>query len=91
MNPQTNIHFWRAEQLAKDLELFSQHAGRKSVNMDDVILSTHRNEYLTASLRSFRDNLKAKKPQSDGKRKKRPTKEDRAAGTGSIMQHLIFA
>nr|GMD32490.1 protein MHF1 homolog [Ipomoea batatas] len=67
------------EQLAKDLELFSQHAGRKSVNMDDVILSTHRNEHLAASLRSFRDSLKAKEPQSDRKRKKRPTKEDRAA------------
>lgn len=25
--------------MAKDLELFSQHAGRKSVNMEDVILS----------------------------------------------------
>lgn len=28
-----------AEQLAKDLELFVQHAGRKSVNTEDVILS----------------------------------------------------
>ncbi len=31
--------FYIAEQLAKDLELFAQHAGRKSVNMEDVILS----------------------------------------------------
>lgn len=31
--------FCNAEQLAKDLELFAQHAGRKSVNMEDVILS----------------------------------------------------
>lgn len=29
----------KTEQLAKDLELFAQHAGRKSVNMEDVILS----------------------------------------------------
>lgn len=28
-----------AEQLAKDLELFVHHAGRKSVNTEDVILS----------------------------------------------------
>lgn len=28
-----------AEQLAKDVEMFAQHAGRKSVNMEDVILS----------------------------------------------------
>ncbi|XP_031092922.1 protein MHF1 homolog [Ipomoea triloba] len=75
----SDLAFKYAEQLAKDLELFSQHAGRKSVNMDDVILSTHRNEHLAASLRSFRDTLKAKEPQSDRKRKKRPTKEDRAA------------
>lgn len=31
--------FLRVEQLSKDLELFAQHAGRKSVNMEDVILS----------------------------------------------------
>ena len=30
---------WKLEQLGKDLELFSQHAGRKSVTMEDVILS----------------------------------------------------
>lgn len=28
-----------AEQLAKDAELFAQHAGRKSIKMDDVILT----------------------------------------------------
>lgn len=30
----------QAEQLAKDVELFAQHANRKSVNMEDVILSS---------------------------------------------------
>nr|XP_027085755.1 protein MHF1 homolog isoform X2 [Coffea arabica]XP_027085762.1 protein MHF1 homolog isoform X2 [Coffea arabica] len=34
----SDLAFKYAEQLAKDLELFSQHAGRKSVNMEDVIL-----------------------------------------------------
>ncbi|XP_042758137.1 protein MHF1 homolog isoform X3 [Lactuca sativa] len=28
-----------AEQLAEDLEMFAHHAGRKSVNMNDVIIS----------------------------------------------------
>ncbi|XP_059643717.1 protein MHF1 homolog isoform X1 [Cornus florida] len=74
---------YAAEQLAKDLELFAQHAGRKSVNMEDVILSAHRNEHLATSLRSFRNDLKAKEPQSDRKRKKGSKKEDKAA-TGVI-------
>ncbi|XP_059643718.1 protein MHF1 homolog isoform X2 [Cornus florida] len=79
----SDLAFKYAEQLAKDLELFAQHAGRKSVNMEDVILSAHRNEHLATSLRSFRNDLKAKEPQSDRKRKKGSKKEDKAA-TGVI-------
>ncbi|KAI7984799.1 hypothetical protein LOK49_LG14G01317 [Camellia lanceoleosa] len=76
----SDLAFKYAEQLAKDLELFAQHAGRKSVNMEDVILSAHRNEHLAStSLRSFRDDLKAKEPQSERKRKKGSKKEDKAA------------
>ena len=30
---------YETEQMAKDLELFAQHGGRKTVNMEDVILS----------------------------------------------------
>ncbi|CAH9104767.1 unnamed protein product [Cuscuta europaea] len=66
-----DIAFKYTEQLAKDLELFAQHAGRKSVNMEDVILSTHRNKHLAATLRSFRDDLKAKEPQTERKSRKR--------------------
>ncbi|KAJ8539256.1 hypothetical protein K7X08_013508 [Anisodus acutangulus] len=47
----SDLAFKFAEQLAKDLELFAQHAGRKSVNMEDVILSAHRNDHLASSLR----------------------------------------
>ncbi|KAL3617626.1 MHF histone-fold complex component [Castilleja foliolosa] len=68
----------RLEQLAKDLELFAQHAGRKSVNMEDVILCAHRNDHLSALLRSFSNDIKAKEPQSDRKRKKTTKKEDKA-------------
>ncbi|KAH1131426.1 hypothetical protein J1N35_002804 [Gossypium stocksii] len=64
-------------QLAKDLELFAHHAGRKSVTMTDVIVSAHRNEHLAASLRAYSDELKAKEPQSERKRKKVPRKEDK--------------
>ncbi|KAK9926539.1 hypothetical protein M0R45_023764 [Rubus argutus] len=73
----SDLAFKFTEQLAKDLELFSQHAGRKSANMEDVILCAHRNEHLAALLRSYRDDLKAKEPQSERKRKrKRASKED---------------
>ncbi|GMI95390.1 homolog of human MHF1 [Hibiscus trionum] len=65
-------------QLAKDLELFAHHAGRKSVTMADVIVSAHRNEHLAASLRSFHDELKAKETQCERKRKKVPRKDDKA-------------
>ncbi|KAL6175120.1 hypothetical protein ACLB2K_051763 [Fragaria x ananassa] len=68
----------KTEQLAKDLELFTHHASRKSANMEDVILCAHRNEHLAALLRSYRDDLKAKEPQSDRKRKKASKKDDRA-------------
>ncbi|KAK9278019.1 hypothetical protein L1049_027576 [Liquidambar formosana] len=73
-----DLAFKYTEQLAKDLELFAQHAGRKSVNMEDVILSAHRNEHLATTLRSFCNDLKAKEPQSDRKRKKATRKEDKA-------------
>ncbi|CAK7336827.1 unnamed protein product [Dovyalis caffra] len=73
-----DLAFNYTEQLAKELELFAQHAGRKSVNMEDVILSAHRNEHLTALLRSFCNDLKAKEPQSERKRRKTSKKEDKA-------------
>ncbi|CAA3014747.1 centromere S [Olea europaea subsp. europaea] len=74
----SDLAFKYAQQLAKDLELFAQHAGRKSVNMEDVILSAHRNDHLAASLRSISNELKAKEPQSERKRKKNTRKEDKS-------------
>ncbi|KAM2125414.1 hypothetical protein ACFX1Q_015896 [Malus domestica] len=73
-----DLAFKYTEQLAKDLELFSQHGGRKTANMEDVILSAHRNEHLTALLRSFCNDLKAKEPQSERNRKKSSKREDQA-------------
>ncbi|XP_015582087.1 protein MHF1 homolog isoform X4 [Ricinus communis] len=71
-------------ELAKDLELFAQHAGRKTVTMDDVILSAHRNEYVAASLRSFSNGLKAKEPQSERKKKRMSKKVDTTASSAHI-------
>ncbi|KAI3843647.1 hypothetical protein MKX03_021047 [Papaver bracteatum] len=81
----SDIAFKFSEQLAKDLELFAQHAGRKSVNMDDVILSAHRNEHLASSLRLFSSELKGKEPQPEKKRKKTSKKEDK---TPSGVLHI---
>ncbi|KAF7834034.1 protein MHF1-like protein [Senna tora] len=58
-----DLAFKYTEQLAKDVELFAQHANRKSVNMEDVILSAHRNEHLSTLLRTFSNDLKIKEPQ----------------------------
>ncbi|KMS94886.1 hypothetical protein BVRB_014390 isoform B [Beta vulgaris subsp. vulgaris] len=69
---------YAVEHLAKDLQLFAHHAGRKMVNTEDVILAAHRNENLSLSLRTFCNGLKAKEPQSERKRKKASRKEDKA-------------
>lgn len=39
MGDETVVFSVTAEQLAEDLEMFAHHAGRKSVNMNDVIIS----------------------------------------------------
>ncbi|OAY76215.1 Centromere protein S [Ananas comosus] len=72
------VLFGKTEQLAKDVELFAQHAGRKSVNMEDVILSAHRNDHLAGLLRSFSQELKGKEPQTERKRKKSSKSDDKA-------------
>ncbi|MQL96574.1 hypothetical protein Taro_029256 [Colocasia esculenta] len=71
-----DLAFKFSEQLAKDLELFAQHAGRKSVTMEDVVLSAHRNEHLASLLKSFSHELRIKEPQNERKRKKTSKKED---------------
>jgi centromere protein S len=43
-----------------------------------VLVSAHRNEHLTALLRSFCNDLKEKEPQSERKRRKTSKKEDKA-------------
>ncbi|EHA8589587.1 protein MHF1 [Cocos nucifera] len=73
-----DLAFKYTEQLARDVELFAQHAGRKSVNMEDIILSAHRNKHLTGLLRSFSQELKGKEPQTERKRKISSKKEDKS-------------
>ncbi|KAL5146064.1 Protein MHF1 [Glycine soja] len=72
-----DLAFKYTECVARDLHLFAQHANRKSVNMEDVILCGHRNEHVSGMLRSFSNVLKANDPQSERKRKKETKKNDK--------------
>ncbi|GJN27779.1 hypothetical protein PR202_gb15830 [Eleusine coracana subsp. coracana] len=72
-----DLAFKSAEQLAKDVELFAQHASRKSIKMEDAILTAHRNEHLMDMLRTFSQKLKGKQPASERKRKKSSKKDER--------------
>lgn len=75
-----DLTFKFTEQLARDIEMFAQHAGRKSVNIDDIILAARRNEDVASSLKSFsQELLKAKDQQMEKKRKKSSTKGEKSA------------
>ncbi|BBN02639.1 centromere protein S [Marchantia polymorpha subsp. ruderalis] len=65
------------EQMARDLETFAQHAGRKSVNMDDVLLTVRRNPSIAANLTSVLQELAttSKKNQADKLKKKQDVEE----------------
>ncbi|KAL1301279.1 hypothetical protein HN51_045943 [Arachis hypogaea] len=70
-----DLAFKFTEGLAKDLQIFAQHANRKCVNMEDVILSAHRNEHISSYLRTFSNDLKANA--SERKRTKETKKNDK--------------
>eukprot|EP00250_Pteridium_aquilinum_P010032 c19103_g1_i1 orf=584-952(-) len=71
MTAVADLTFKYAEQLGRDLETFAQHASRKSINVDDVILAAHRNEDVACKLRAIsKELLKSKEQQQDRKRKK---------------------
>ncbi|KAL3719239.1 hypothetical protein ACJRO7_004232 [Eucalyptus globulus] len=74
-----NLTLRYAEQLAKDLKLFAEHARRKSVKAEDVVISAHRNRGLTTSLTSLHDELRAQereKARRDRRKGKKFSRED---------------
>jgi hypothetical protein len=56
-----------SENIAVDLESFSNHAGRTNVSTDDVLLLARRNEDLYTMIKDVVDRQKAEK----GKKRKR--------------------
>lgn len=71
MSALTDLTFKSAERLAIDAELFAQHAGRKSVVVDDVLLVARRNEDVLATLRLVAQGFaKSKEKGPEKKRKK---------------------
>ncbi|XP_074561833.1 protein MHF1 homolog [Curcuma longa] len=72
-----DLAFKYTEQLARDVELFAHHASRKSVKMEDVILSAHRNEHLANLLRTYSQELKGKQLQTESKKKRSSKKDDK--------------
>ncbi|KAJ7296340.1 hypothetical protein O6H91_Y129800 [Diphasiastrum complanatum] len=77
MTALADLTFNYTVQLAKDVEMFAQHAGRKSVNVDDVSLAARRNDSVAALLKSFAEELsKSKEQRQEKKRKKSAGKAD---------------
>ncbi len=56
------------ENVAIDLETFSQHAGRRTVTTDDVLLVCRRNEALQGIMRDFieKDEAETEKEKKNG-------------------------
>lgn len=55
------------ENVAVDIEGFARHGGRTTVNVDDVLLMTRRNDGLEEIIREFVMELQAKKGTGKGK------------------------
>jgi centromere protein S len=71
MSALTDLTFKSAERLAVDAELFAQHAGRKSVVVDDVLLVARRNDDVLASLRLVAQGFPKSKDKGPEKKRRK--------------------
>ncbi|KAF1836888.1 hypothetical protein BDW02DRAFT_645843 [Decorospora gaudefroyi] len=55
----TELVYTQIANTARDLEVFSKHAGRKTINPDDVLLLGRRNEQLQAMLEKELEGIRA--------------------------------
>jgi centromere protein S len=56
----TELVYTQIANTARDLEVFSKHAGRKAINTEDVMLLTRRNDALETMLRGELEDLREK-------------------------------
>ncbi|KAJ4297965.1 MHF histone-fold complex component [Kalmusia sp. IMI 367209] len=83
----TELVYTQIANSARDLEVFSKHAGRKVINADDVMLLARRNEALEIMLKEELDQMKA--AEGRGESHMQPKKRGRPAGAkgkGSAKQ-----
>lgn len=64
----TELVITQVENIAQDLEGFSRHAGRTTVNTDDVLLLARRNADLHNIIKDYVDELKADKAKRSTKK-----------------------
>ncbi|KAH8908712.1 hypothetical protein BR93DRAFT_925804 [Coniochaeta sp. PMI_546] len=64
----TELVMAQIEAVATDLESFSRHAGRTTINTDDVLLLARRNEDLHGIIKDFVDQQKAAKAKPNPRR-----------------------
>ncbi|KAF2689212.1 hypothetical protein K458DRAFT_413507 [Lentithecium fluviatile CBS 122367] len=87
----TELVYTQIANSARDLEVFSKHAGRKVINADDVMLLTRRNEALESILKQELDQMRAAEGQGEsgqaqGQAKKRGRPAGRGKGKGKAKQ-----
>ncbi|KAF1978214.1 hypothetical protein BU23DRAFT_587189 [Bimuria novae-zelandiae CBS 107.79] len=80
----TELVYTHIQNSARDLELFSKHAGRKVVTADDVMLLTRRNEALEGILKAELDRMRAEEGRGEEgpKKRGRPAAAAGAKGKG---------
>ncbi|KAJ4325048.1 MHF histone-fold complex component [Neodidymelliopsis sp. IMI 364377] len=83
----TELVYTQIANTSRDLETFSHHAGRKTINTDDVMLLTRRNEALEDILRQELDRMKvaegrgeAQQTVATGKKRGRPVGSGKGKG-----------
>ncbi|KAF2256998.1 hypothetical protein BU26DRAFT_513726 [Trematosphaeria pertusa] len=77
----TELVYTQIANSARDLEVFSKHAGRKVINADDVMLLARRNEALESILKQELDEMKAAEGRSEPQNQ--PKKRGRPSGAGA--------